>query len=725
MSQFTVDGVGPSVLGAALQWTPLFLLAWVAAAAGARVLSAEARHFLWALSLAGLLVLPLLEPVVPAWHAPAAVERAVAARLPTAGAEPGLGIERESPSTEAVESGASGAEPVAVDDAPRPVAPATPAEATAVPAGRLWLAGWLGVALALLAYGAAGHLALRRLERRAAPESDDTRLRLLRECMRALGVRRQVRLLVLDGAVVPMTWGILHPIVLLPREAESWPEERLRAVLLHEAAHVARHDALWNLLARLACALFWFHPGAWLTARALRREAEGACDDQVVAAGVPALSYAHDLLQCAQAFRRTAFAPAALPMAQRSGLERRIRALLDPRRGRGLSRRARAALATGAAGLVVAAAGLARLDGAAPGSVRDWLRRAPVAVEGHDAWVLECGEDGGAVCRDGTRKALSLLERAGHGGAVVMQRVGTGEVVAYAAAAPAEEGRSGAVPLVSPASVAKLTVAALWWEGGLGDRPRPCPARAVLPSGGVVSHFAGRDQGTIRVPHQMIVSSCNTAAAQMAVELQERFGRERFAGTLRAFGFGGDGGAADAGFWAGGGARWTPPPQPSFGEAASLGTDELARAGAGVGGLATTPLHVARFLHAVGNGGVMLAPRPAGAEAGSVEGRRIMSAATAARLQEAMAAVVTEGTATRALPQLEWSRWRLGGKTGTVSGRNGALDGWFAGLAYGPDGRAEYAVVVYLRGGGAGGEAPVGIAAEMTRFYARVSGDEL
>jgi cell division protein FtsI/penicillin-binding protein 2 len=136
-------------------------------------------------------------------------------------------------------------------------------------------------------------------------------------------------------------------------------------------------------------------------------------------------------------------------------------------------------------------------------------------------------------------------------------------------------------------------------------------------------------------------------------------------------------------------------------------------------------LQVSQCLQAVANGGRLLPAFPLGNRDARVELRQVLGQDAAARLQRAMLRVVVEGTAARTVPQLEWSRWMLGGKTGTVPNGTGHLDGWYAGLAYDSDERAEYTIVVVVEGGGVGGGAPAGIAAEMTRLFARIRGDEL
>jgi len=76
--------------------------------------------------------------------------------------------------------------------------------------------------------------------------------------------------------------------ILLPMSARGWSDDKLRIVLLHEQAHVERRDTLHGIISDVACAVYWFHPLAWIVAHRAGLERERACDDRVLNAGVAA-----------------------------------------------------------------------------------------------------------------------------------------------------------------------------------------------------------------------------------------------------------------------------------------------------------------------------------------------------------------------------------------------------------------------------------------------------
>jgi TonB family protein len=137
---------------------------------------------------------------------------------------------------------------------------------------------------------------------------------------------RLPEIFVLDKPIVPMTFGILRPKILLPANCVKWTPSRWRAVLLHEQAHIRRRDVAAQLFSGVVCALWWFQPLVWRTRRALREESERACDSQAMAAGMRASEYAAELLAIAQVARR-GVPSCAIGMAGRH-LEARLHSIL-------------------------------------------------------------------------------------------------------------------------------------------------------------------------------------------------------------------------------------------------------------------------------------------------------------------------------------------------------------------------------------------------------------
>ncbi|MEO8658836.1 MAG: M56 family metallopeptidase [Bryobacteraceae bacterium] len=141
------------------------------------------------------------------------------------------------------------------------------------------------------------------------------------------------QVLLTSQSLMPMTVGLLRPIILLPTESLEWEPERLSAVVQHELAHVRRHDLLWQLLTTLSCAVYWPNPLIWLARRRTLQLREMAADDAVLRAGLEAQGYAESLLHIARSLARPRLCEAAT-MARPRELEGRLLAILDGARDR-------------------------------------------------------------------------------------------------------------------------------------------------------------------------------------------------------------------------------------------------------------------------------------------------------------------------------------------------------------------------------------------------------
>jgi len=331
------------------------------------------------------------------------------------------------------------------------------------------------------------------------------------------------------------------------------------------------------------------------------------------------------------------------------------------------------------------------------------------------------------LCAAPTREAWRLLSATGRDGAVIVQDVQTGALVAYAATGRAEDAPFGIKRYAPPGSVFKLALAALWWENDVPETRMPCPPY-IQTGNARIRNFESHEYASITIPTGMLTVSCNTAAVRMALDLRERLGVEAFRDAYERFGFMTYAEQAptedDEPFWNSGNDAWTrrmtpPPVRVRF--ATRFTAHEWGQIAIGQGPVDVTPLAISRFVQAIGNNGVMLPPTLEWERIEARgEGRRIMRETTSQKLQQAMLTVVDSGTAQVAKARLVGTGWDLGGKTGTadVAGAP-APDGWFAGLMYGPDRRARYSIVVYLRRGGQGGRNPARIAGEMTRWMSR------
>jgi Tol biopolymer transport system component len=107
-------------------------------------------------------------------------------------------------------------------------------------------------------------------------------------------------LLVSDALDRPVAAGIFRAVVVLPKASfESLDPRRLRDVLVHECAHVARRDHLVGLLQRVAEVVFWPQPLLRLLDRELSRAREEICDNHVLRGG-DRIAYAWTLLEAAE-----------------------------------------------------------------------------------------------------------------------------------------------------------------------------------------------------------------------------------------------------------------------------------------------------------------------------------------------------------------------------------------------------------------------------------------
>jgi len=168
-----------------------------------------------------------------------------------------------------------------------------------------WWATWLLFIWALIA----GCLLLRvglsllhvaRIRKQCSEIEPGLHPKLL-ELQSQVSCSRRIRFLVSDSLRLPAALGFFRPAVVLPSWAlvELSPGE-LKAVVLHELAHIRRWDDWTNLMQKILKSVFFFHPALWFIDGRLALEREIACDDLVLEQTANAKIYAASLVSVAE-----------------------------------------------------------------------------------------------------------------------------------------------------------------------------------------------------------------------------------------------------------------------------------------------------------------------------------------------------------------------------------------------------------------------------------------
>jgi len=304
--------------------------------------SAAYRHALWISALVGLFCLPILSATLPRWnvHVLRPLAPVIISSLP-------------SPTdlaeyTKFADIGTAGLNSPSVGLAGGAVAPtalstSNPGKASLVrrliPSAQGWvlhyaamlhiLASLCGVvSVFLIARMISRLVQVQRIVRTCLPQES---FPAVEQARLALGVKRQVDVRVgqEDGSPrVPMTCGVWRPAVLLPYSSKDWTPDRMRAVVLHEMAHIKRLDWPLMILSELLCAIYWPNPLIWMANRRVRLESEKAADDLVLSSGMPPTDYASHLVEIARSLIHGERNMPAVAMASRPEISQRLSAIL-------------------------------------------------------------------------------------------------------------------------------------------------------------------------------------------------------------------------------------------------------------------------------------------------------------------------------------------------------------------------------------------------------------
>ena len=157
------------------------------------------------------------------------------------------------------------------------VAETAMAAATA-PSVSIWTVIWLiGMGIMAAVFAVSYIRSLRRFKL-SRPVQNDTMAQLLKDHT----IRRPVRIRRSSSTITPLTFGIMHPTILLPETTDWSNTEQLTYIVTHECVHIRRFDGLLKLILTAAVCAYWFNPLVWTMIILANRDIEMSCDEAVV-----------------------------------------------------------------------------------------------------------------------------------------------------------------------------------------------------------------------------------------------------------------------------------------------------------------------------------------------------------------------------------------------------------------------------------------------------------
>lgn len=228
--------------------------------------------------------------------------------------------------------------PAAAEWTAVPALPALPAETGAAAAAQqtasapaaqppVWTIVWaVGAAVCAVVFAIAYGRCSREFRASFPVENDVTRRWLQSHPLRrTIAIRQSGRI------SSPLTFGVLRPVILMPKKTDWTDETALRYVLEHEFVHIQRFDVLSKLLLIAAVCVHWFNPLVWVMYVLANRDLELSCDETVLRrfGGDVRAAYARVLIRMEAA--RGGFAPLCNHFGK-NAIEERITAIMKTKR---------------------------------------------------------------------------------------------------------------------------------------------------------------------------------------------------------------------------------------------------------------------------------------------------------------------------------------------------------------------------------------------------------
>jgi bla regulator protein BlaR1 len=165
-----------------------------------------------------------------------------------------------------------------------------------------YVTGMYMIALLLHAFRlVGGFMHIRQIRQEKNLTTDHLWSAKARDLVEKLRMVKKVALYFSEHVQIPLTIGHLKPIIIFPIALiNNLDNDQVEAILLHELAHIKRHDYLLNILQCVMETILCFNPFVWLISKTIREQREFCCDDMVIDEDCNNYAYSRALFIIAQ-----------------------------------------------------------------------------------------------------------------------------------------------------------------------------------------------------------------------------------------------------------------------------------------------------------------------------------------------------------------------------------------------------------------------------------------
>lgn len=191
----------------------------------------------------------------------------------------------------------------------------------------IWTALWIIGMLIFAGVFLMSYLRCRREFRTALPIHNA----IITEWLDRHQLKRKIQIRQFSGISTPMTYGVIHPCILLPQNSDWENKQQLQYILFHEYVHICRYDTVLKILATTALCIHWFDPMVWVMYILFNRDIELSCDECVIRefGRENRSAYARMLIRVEE--RKNLFAPFCNNFSK-NAIEERIESIMKTKR---------------------------------------------------------------------------------------------------------------------------------------------------------------------------------------------------------------------------------------------------------------------------------------------------------------------------------------------------------------------------------------------------------